>query len=111
LNFCVEGKQKIGVVGRTGSGKSTICLSLFRLLEPFTGTIFIDGIDITQIGLRTLRKKLTIIPQDPNLVKGTLRYNIDPLNLSTDAEIKSVMENIGFWYIADNNDNGLNMIV
>ena len=63
INLYIKGGEKIGVVGRTGSGKSTMCLSLFRILEPNSGTIYIDEIDITKIGLRMLRKKLTIIPQ------------------------------------------------
>jgi len=111
ISFSVEGGQKIGIVGRTGSGKSTICLSLFRILEATEGKILIDGIDINHIGLHRLRSKLTIIPQDPSLVKGTLRYNIDPLNLNTDQQIQSAMEAIGFWYIAKKNPKKLDMIV
>ncbi len=111
ISIKIDATSKVGIVGRTGSGKSTICLSLFRLLEPFEGMIIIDGVDITKIGLRELRKKLTIIPQDPSLVKGTLRYNIDPLNLSNDKDIQEVMESIGFWYLAENNENGLEMEV
>jgi len=111
ISFSVEGGQKIGIVGRTGSGKSTICLSLFRILEATEGKILIDGIDITQIGLHRLRSKLTIIPQDPSLVKGTLRYNIDPLSLNNDEQIKGAMEAIGFWYIAEKNPKKLDMIV
>jgi len=111
INVSIKGNEKIGIVGRTGSGKSTICLSLFRLLEPSEGQIFIDGIDITKIGLRFLREKITIIPQDPNLVNGTLRYNIDPLKLRSDQEIEEVMRSIKFWYIAENNQNGLSMMV
>ena len=111
INLTINGKEKIGVVGRTGSGKSTICLSLFRLIEPSSGGIYIDGVDITQIGLRHLREKLTIISQDPNLVNGTLRYNIDPLNLRLDKEIEEVMRSINFWYIAENSEDGLHMMV
>ena len=90
--------EKIGVVGRTGSGKSTICLCLFRILEPYEGTIYIDNEDITKLGLDILRKNLTIIPQDPCLMEGSLKYNIDPFNIKEDAEIVSILKKIGFEY-------------
>jgi ABC-type multidrug transport system fused ATPase/permease subunit len=73
INFNVKGNEKIGIVGRTGSGKSTITLSLFRILEPVEGNINIDDIDITTIGLKKLRSNITIIPQDPAIFSGTLR--------------------------------------
>jgi ABC-type multidrug transport system fused ATPase/permease subunit len=107
LNFEISSREKIGVVGRTGSGKSTLCLSLFRILEADSGSIYIDDIDISTIGLKKLRSSLTIIPQDPNLMQGTIKYNIDPLGYYEDSDIKSVMEKIGFWYICENNDKGL----
>jgi ABC-type multidrug transport system fused ATPase/permease subunit len=107
LSFRITGGEKIGVIGRTGSGKSTICLSLFRILEPLTGTIFIDGVDICQLGLKKLRSALTIIPQDPNLFAGTLRYNIDPLNLYTEQEIIEVMKMIDLFYMVENSKQGL----
>lgn len=96
LNFIIEPCEKIGIVGRTGSGKSTICLSLFRLLEPLQGAIFIDDIDISKIGLDVLRQRLTIIPQDPTLIAGTLKYNIDPLNLNSDKDILDILTKIDF---------------
>jgi ABC-type multidrug transport system fused ATPase/permease subunit len=96
LNFEIQAGHKVGVVGRTGSGKSTLCLCLFRRLEPSAGNIHIDDIDISTIGLKKLRSSLTIIPQDPSLMEGTLRYNIDPLDLYSADAIKSVMESIGF---------------
>ena len=98
LNLEIKGNEKIGVVGRTGSGKSTICLCLFRILEPLEGTIYIDNVDITKIGLDILRKNLTIIPQDPCLMEGSLKYNIDPFNIKEDAEIVSILKKIGFEY-------------
>ena len=107
LNFQIEGNEKVGVVGRTGSGKSTICLCLFRILEPLEGTIYIDDVDITQIGLDILRKNLTIIPQDPCLMEGSLKYNIDPFNKSKDEDIISILKKIGFEY-TESDDHILN---
>ena len=98
LNFEIKANEKIGIVGRTGSGKSTICLCLFRILEPLEGTIYIDDEDITQIGLEILRKNLTIIPQDPCLMEGSLKYNIDPFDSKNDEEIVSILKKIGFEY-------------
>ena len=121
LNFEILPKEKIGIVGRTGSGKSTIANCLFRILEAKEGKIYIDDIDISQVGLTKLRSNITIIPQDPTLMEGSLRFNIDPLNKYTDEEIQEVMEQIGFWYICEKNleeninkpdeEKGLNMLI
>ncbi|CAI6345762.1 unnamed protein product [Macrosiphum euphorbiae] len=91
LDLLVEGGQKVGIVGRTGAGKSSLTLSLFRIVEAAEGSILIDGIDISKIGLHTLRKRLTIIPQDPVLFSGTLRMNLDPTNNNTDAQLWSAL--------------------
>lgn len=79
LTVTFQGGHKIGVVGRTGSGKSTIMMSLLRILEAYEGQIILDGKDISKISLDDLRSKITIILQDPCLFAGTLKENLDPL--------------------------------
>ncbi|KAJ2781309.1 hypothetical protein GGI15_003253 [Coemansia interrupta] len=87
VSFKVLPKQKVGIVGRTGAGKSSLTLALFRIIEAAGGQILIDGQDISQFGLRDVRSKLSIIPQDPVLFAGTIRRNLDPFGDYSDAEI------------------------
>ncbi|NXV33124.1 MRP1 protein, partial [Rissa tridactyla] len=92
VSFQTQSKEKVGIVGRTGAGKSTLTNCLFRVLEGSEGKIIIDGIDISTIGLHDLRGNLNIIPQDPILFSGTLQSNLDPLGKHTDLELWEVLE-------------------
>lgn len=91
LSMKVAGGERIGIVGRTGAGKSSIMSTLFRLIELSGGSITIDGENISKVGLNDLRSRLAIIPQDPTLFRGTIRSNLDPFNEHTDLELWSAL--------------------
>lgn len=91
LTLHVRGGERIGIVGRTGAGKSSIMSTLFRLVELSGGSITIDGLDISRVGLADLRSRLAIIPQDPTLFRGTIRSNLDPFHEHTDLELWSAL--------------------
>ncbi|XP_011095520.1 ABC transporter C family member 3-like [Sesamum indicum] len=86
------GEKKTGIVGRTGSGKSTLIQTLFRIVEPAGGQISIDGINILSLGLHDLRSRLSIIPQEPTMFEGTVRSNLDPLEEYTDEQIWEALD-------------------
>lgn len=92
ITFHVNGGEKVGIVGRTGAGKSSLTLSLFRIIEAAGGEILIDGQNISKLGLHTLRSRLTIIPQDPVLFSGSMRINLDPFNKYSDEQIWEALD-------------------
>ena len=117
LTFTVEGGQRVGICGRTGAGKSSLLLALFRMVEPASGGIIvstatsnrpvatlssdaercchqIDGVDINQISLKNLRSRMSIIPQDPVLFSGDVKFNLDPLGAASEQELWTVLERV-----------------
>ncbi|KAK9847067.1 hypothetical protein WJX84_012280 [Apatococcus fuscideae] len=96
LTFTVNAREKVGVAGRTGCGKSTLMMALYRIVEPSGGRILIDGIDIASIGLFDLRSRLALVPQDPVIFSGTVRANLDPFDTAGgDAVIWQALEQAG----------------
>lgn len=94
VTFKIEPREKVGIVGRTGAGKSSLTLAIFRALEAESGKILIDGVDIGMIGLQDLREAITIVPQDPTLFTGTIRTNLDPFDLYSDEEIFAALRKV-----------------
>uniref|UniRef100_A0A8C2GQ42 Multidrug resistance-associated protein 1 n=1 Tax=Cyprinus carpio TaxID=7962 RepID=A0A8C2GQ42_CYPCA len=92
ISVNIEGGEKVGIVGRTGAGKSSLTLGLFRIIEAAQGEICIDGVNIAKLGLHELRSRITIIPQDPVLFSGSLRMNLDPFDGYTDEEVWRALE-------------------
>jgi len=105
INLDIKPHEKIGVVGRTGAGKSSLTLALFRIIEPSEGHISIDALNTSTIGLLDLRRRLAIIPQDAALFEGTIRDNLDPGHVHDDTELWSVlgkcqMNGVALWYLS-----------
>lgn len=115
----IDGGQRVGVCGRTGAGKSSLTLAVFRILEAASGKILIDGVDISSIGLHDLRSIVSIIPQDPQLFEGSIRTNVDPTHAASDADIwqalsqaylkDHIMTNMGGTLDAEVSEGGSNL--
>ncbi|KAG2236972.1 hypothetical protein INT48_002041 [Thamnidium elegans] len=111
LSFTVAPREKIGIIGRTGAGKSSLSLSLFRIVEAAKGSIFIDGVDISSLRLFDLRSRLTIIPQDPVLFAGSVRENLDPFGTHDDAELWQALQHSHLSEHITKMDGKLNAVV
>ncbi|GMR57464.1 hypothetical protein PMAYCL1PPCAC_27659 [Pristionchus mayeri] len=119
VSFSIAAREKVAVIGRTGSGKSSLTMALFRMIDPFSGCIRIGGIDISAVDLSQLRGALAIIPQDPVLFSGSLRANLDPFGTCSDKELWKAMEQCHMKETIDNlggldckiDDSGKNLSV
>ncbi|GMF03683.1 unnamed protein product [Ambrosiozyma monospora] len=94
VSFNVKPGEKVGIVGRTGAGKSTIIASFFRFVEPDSGYVKIDGVNICSLGLQRLRRALNIIPQDPTLFAGSIRSNLDLFDEFSDAQLYESLKRV-----------------
>ncbi|GBG83673.1 hypothetical protein CBR_g37475 [Chara braunii] len=111
LTIAVKPTEKIGVVGRTGAGKSSLFNALFRIVELSSGRILIDGSDISQFGVADLRKALSIIPQSPVLFSGTIRFNLDPFDEHKDRDLWEALERAHLKEVISRSENGLDTVV
>ena len=109
LSFEIRPGERVGVCGRTGAGKSSVLVALFRIAPLYQGRIMIDGVDISKIGVHTLRQQLAIIPQDPVLFQGTLRWNLDPLKKATDQQLWDVLAEANLKENVEKRDGKLEM--
>ncbi|KAF1315493.1 Canalicular multispecific organic anion transporter 2, partial [Globisporangium splendens] len=111
LSFTVKGGEKIGIVGRTGAGKSSLTMALFRINEVASGSVVIDNVDVGKIGLKALREKLSIIPQNPVLFKGSLRSYLDPFGECSDEELWRSIRQVGLGSRIDDEEKKLECVV
>ncbi|XP_049519230.1 ATP-binding cassette sub-family C member 3-like [Dermacentor silvarum] len=109
ITFSVHPMEKVGIVGRTGAGKSSLVLALLRMLTTSQGRILIDDVDISHVPLKRLRSAITVIPQDPSLVRGTLRVNLDPTGSHSDEELWEALHQAHLASMATRHPAGLQM--
>ncbi|GAB9477808.1 Atp-binding protein, partial [Globisporangium polare] len=107
VSFNIRHNEKVGIVGRTGAGKSSLTMALFRINELSSGRIVIDGVDLSTVSLSALRSRLSIIPQSPVLFKGTLRAYMDPFEDYSDAQIWAALEKAGLKELVGNLESKL----
>ncbi|KAL3867304.1 hypothetical protein ACJMK2_044518, partial [Sinanodonta woodiana] len=110
ISCCIKSKEKIGIVGRTGAGKSSLMTAILRMTEP-SGDLIIDNINVLKIGLHELRKKISVIPQDPVLFSGTLRRNLDPFDEYSDDQLWKVLGQVQLTDKVSSSQGGLSMEV
>ena len=112
VSFEIKSGQRVGIVGRTGCGKSTLVQALFRILEAEEGTVKIDGIDISSLGLHKVRTEMSVIPQYPVLFSGcTIRDNLDPFGKYDESTIRQALEDVQMWEAVKELPEGLNSLV
>ena len=109
LNLLIEPGEKVGVVGRTGAGKSSLFQALFRMMEPSSGTMKFDGVDLCKLGLDDVRNAISIIPQEPVLFAGTLRFNLDPFDEYTDVQLWDALDKASLKKLLITKGESLNM--
>jgi len=95
ISFEIKPSERVGIVGRTGAGKSSLALSILRFTEISNGSIVINGLDVQKINLEALRQRITIVPQDPILFSGTIRTNLDPFGCLDDTELQAALDGSG----------------
>eukprot|EP00968_Pinguiococcus_pyrenoidosus_P026431 scaffold7085_cov329-Pinguiococcus_pyrenoidosus.AAC.6 len=109
ISLHIPAGAKVGVVGRTGSGKSSLLLSLARLNEIEDGSVFMDGVDHQRVPLQRLRRGLAVIPQDPHLFSGSIRFNIDPFGEYKDADILEALKTVNLSQAGEDSATGANL--
>lgn len=107
VSLSIASGEKVGVVGRTGSGKSSLMIAILRLVELAAGEVLVDGLNLGQLGLNDVRKNITIIPQDPVIFSGTIRFNLDPFGEYTEAELWDALDKSHMKQFVSNFEGGL----